>query len=201
MYYYNIISNMAKKARLDDEVRIRIMLALLQEGALVPNLERIKQLTGYHKNTIQKSLKFLKEQAALTGYAPLIDPKAFGFKLQPISIMQFDMSDKKGLDAWVRNVKADSNVYFRSNLVGSGKWNMMSMSIYKDMESYSEGVRRKYYAETPEVYRLTKDIQVFYASEPFFRQVPRAKVVVDSIIAEKGYEPLAGAGDGPTESE
>lgn len=192
---------MAKKARLDDEVRIRIMLALLQAGALAPNLERIKQLTGYHKNTIQKSLKFLKAQGALTGYAPLIDPKAFGFKLQPIGIMQFDMSDKKGLDAWVRNVKADPNVYFRSNLVGSGKWNMMSMSIYKDMESYSEGVRRKYYAETPEVYRLTKDIQVFYASEPFFRQVPRAKVVVDSIIAEKGYGPLTGAGDGPTESE
>jgi len=181
---------MVKRIQVDDEIRTRILLALLKKGTVVPNLEKIQKLTGYHKNTIRKSLKFLIDAGALVDYVPSVDPKAFGYNLLPIGILQFDMSEKKGLEAWTKNVEADPNVFFRSNLIGSGKWNMLSMSFYKDMESYSEGVKRKYYSKTPEVYKLTKDIQSFYAAQPFFKKVPRAKCIVDSIMAEKKYRGL-----------
>lgn len=181
---------MVKKAKVDDEIRIRILLALLQKGTLVPNLEEIRRLTGYHKNTIRKSLEFLKGEGALLDYVPYVDPKVFGFNLLPINILQFDMSEEEGLESWVKSVEADPNVFFRSNLMGSGKWNMLSMSFYRDMESYNEGVKRKYYSKTPEVYKLTKDVQSFYASQPFFKKVPRGKAIVDSIMAEKGYRGL-----------
>ena len=43
--------------RFDDDVRIKILEALLSKNAVAPNLSEIKRLTGFHKATIKQIAK------------------------------------------------------------------------------------------------------------------------------------------------
>src|SRR3990167_34373 len=49
------------------------------------------------------------------------------------------------LSKLLEEVKKDHNLYFLSGIIGSGNWNLLARHIYKDIESYHEGVNKKYF--------------------------------------------------------
>ena len=42
--------------KVDDEVRLNILAALLRKGSVIPNIRQLQKYTGYHKATIKSSL-------------------------------------------------------------------------------------------------------------------------------------------------
>ena len=50
---------MAISKKVDDEIRLKVLEALLKKNAIIPNMRQIKRQTGLHKTTIKSSLDFL----------------------------------------------------------------------------------------------------------------------------------------------
>ena len=81
--------------KIDDEIRLKVFEALLQDHSVSANIRQIQKLTGFHKATIKASLEFLKKNGVLKGFGPKIDFKKFGYSLEAIVLWQVDMSNKK----------------------------------------------------------------------------------------------------------
>ena len=52
---------MAQKMKVDDEIRLNILNAMLEKGATQPNMRRLKTKTNYHLATIKGSIDFLQK--------------------------------------------------------------------------------------------------------------------------------------------
>ena len=179
---------MAMVMRLDDEIRLKILDALLQKRSVVPNIRQIQKYTGFHKATIKSSLDFLQKEGLLQGFGPKLDFKKLGYKLEVRSFFQLDMSDKKVFDDVLKAISEDPNLYRATAVIGSGNWNFMVSHIYRDVESYHKGIMEKYYQKIPGIYKSIKDRQIFYVTEPSYKNESRTNSVIDIIKAEKGMQ-------------
>src|SRR3990167_5117133 len=157
---------MAMVMRLDDEIRLKILDALLQKRSVVPNIRQIQKYTGFHKATIKSSLDYLQREGLLQGFGPKLDFKKLGYKLEVRAFFQLDMSDKKIFDELLKAMADDPNLYWATAVIGSGNWNLMVSHIYKDIESYHKGIMAKYYQKIPDIYKAIKDRQIFYVTDP-----------------------------------
>ena len=83
---------MAQKMRVDDEIRLNILNALLKKNCVQPNLKRIKTETKYHLATIKGSLDFLQKEEILKGYGPKLAFWKLGYKLETVELLQLDFS-------------------------------------------------------------------------------------------------------------
>jgi len=179
---------MAMVMRVDDEIRLKILDALLQKRSVVPNIRQIQKYTGFHKATIKSSLDYLQREGLLQGFGPKLDFKKLGYKLEVRSFFQLDMSDKKLFDELLKAMANDPNMYRATAVIGSGNWNLMVSHIYKDVESYHKGIMEKYYQKIPDIYKAIKDRQIFYITDPMYKSKSRTKAVIEIIKAEKGLQ-------------
>ncbi len=179
---------MAMVMRVDDEIRLKILDALLQKRSVVPNIRQIQKYTGFHKATIKSSLDYLQREGLLQGFGPKLDFKKLGYKLEVRSFFQLDMSDKKLFDELLKAMANDPNMYRATAVIGSGNWNIMVSHIYKDVESYHKGIMEKYYQKIPDIYKAIKDRQIFYITDPMYKSESRTKAVIEIIKAEKGLQ-------------
>jgi len=83
---------MAQKMKVDDEVRLNILKALLDKNSTQANLRRIKAKTKYHLATIKGSLDFLQKEGILNGYGPKIAFWKLSYKLEAVELLQLDFS-------------------------------------------------------------------------------------------------------------
>ncbi len=81
--------------KIDDEIRIKIMDALMKKRAVAPNIRQLKKYTGYHMATIKSSLDFLRKEGVLEGYGPKLNFRKFGYKLEAKTMFHIDTSEKK----------------------------------------------------------------------------------------------------------
>ncbi|MFH1255785.1 MAG: hypothetical protein V1494_00695, partial [Candidatus Diapherotrites archaeon] len=86
---------MGAEKKIDDEIRLNILSALLKKGSVTPNMRQIQRATGYHKATIKASLDFLSKQGVLEGFSPKINIRKFGYKLEAMVMLHADTSEKK----------------------------------------------------------------------------------------------------------
>ena len=179
---------MAVVMRVDDEIRLNILDALLKKGSVGPNIRQIQKYTGYHKATIKSSLDFLMKQGMLEGYGPKFNFKKLGQNLEVVSIFKADLSDKRAVRKILEAIEKDPNIYRVSSIIGSGNWNMIAHYIYKDIESYHAGLNKKYYEPIPDMYKVLKDRQIFYLTEPMYKNVSRTKSVIEIIRREKAMD-------------
>ena len=179
---------MAVVMKVDDEIRLNILDALLKKGSVMPNTRQIQKHTGYHKATIKSSLDFLMKKGMLEGYGPKFNFKKLGQSLEVVSIFQADLSDRKAVKRIIDAVQKDPNLYRLSAIVGSGNWNLIAHHIYKDVESHHAGINKKYYEPMPEMYKVIKDRQIFYKTEPLYKSESRTKSVIEIIRKEKGKD-------------
>ncbi|HIH16340.1 MAG TPA: hypothetical protein HA252_02965 [Candidatus Diapherotrites archaeon] len=179
---------MALVMRVDDEIRLKILDALLKKRSVIPNIRQIQKYTGFHKATIKSSLDYLQREGLLQGFGPKLDFKKLGYKLEVRAFFQLDMSDKKIFDELLKAMADDPNLYWATAVIGSGNWNMMVSHIYRDVESYHKGIMEKYYQKIPGIYKAIKDRQIFYVTDPSYKNESRTDSVIEIIKTEKGFQ-------------
>lgn len=173
---------------LTDEIRINILDALLKKNSVVPNLRQVKRYTGYHLATVKSSLEFMQKRNLVTGFGPKINLRELGYKLEVISMAQVDFSKKDVFERVLQAHLSDPHVYRVSSVIGPSNWNFISRHIYRDMDSYHQWIRQKYYEQIPGIYDFVKDRQIFYETEPHYKTASRTDSIVRLIKAEKGLE-------------
>jgi DNA-binding Lrp family transcriptional regulator len=171
----------------DDEIRVNILDALLKKRSVVPNINQIQNYTGYHKATIRSSLDFLLKGGLLEGFGPKVNFRKFGYKLEPMVMLQADLSEKNSFDSFLKAANSDSNLIRLSAIIGSGNWNLVAQFVHKDVESYHKADEENYQKKVPSFFKLIRDKQVFYTTEPYYKNVSRTKALIELIKKEKGY--------------
>lgn len=179
---------MASVMRLDDEVRLNILAALLRQGSVTANIRQIQKYTGYHKATIKSSLDFFAKEKLISGYGPKVDFKKFGYKLEVLTFLHADLTKKETFNKFSDIAKKDPNLYFLSGLLGSGNFNLLARHIYKDIESYHEELNSKYFEKIDGIYDLFKGKEIFYVTEPFYKSDSRTESLIKMIRRSRGYD-------------
>ncbi len=179
---------MASNKHIDDEIRLNILNALLQKGTVQPNIRRLQKITGYHKATIKASLDFLEKEGVLEGYGPKVGFRKFGYNLEAKVMLQIDSSEKEIFNKYLKQAEKDPHLYRMTAIIGSGNLNIMTNHLYPDVESYHKNVQERYYESIPGIYKLIKDRQIFYATEPYYKNVSRTSSLIELIRKEKGFK-------------
>ena len=179
---------MAQKMKVDDEIRLNILKALIDKGCTQPNLRRIKNKTKYHLATIKGSLDFLKKEEIISGFGPKIALWKLGYKLEAIELLQLDFSKTDLIDKYLEVVNNDPHVYALNSIMGSGNYNAMSFQFYKDVETYHKNLQERYVKKIPEYYEVVKDRQVFYLTEPTFKRGSRTDSIIQLLRQSKGLD-------------
>jgi DNA-binding Lrp family transcriptional regulator len=179
---------MAVVMKLDDEVRLNILAALLKPGAVVPNIRAIQKYTGYHKATVKSSLDFLAKQGLVVGYGPKADFRKLGYKLEVVSLLQLDLTKKSVLEKFVEQVRKDDNLYFLSGIIGHDNFNFISRHIYNDVDSYNTDIRKKYFESISGISDLFKAREIFYITDPLYKSDSRTESMIRAIRRSKGFD-------------
>ena len=177
---------MSKKIRIDDETRLRVLEGLLATGAVSPNFKQLQQHTGLHKATLKASLAFLKKEGVLDGFGPKVNFKKFGFALEVISLLQVDLSETKILEDFVKKALDDPHFFGLSPVIGPGNWNLLARHFYKDIESFHRNEEETYFKKIPGLFKLIRDRQTFYVTEPHYKSSSRTFSILETIKREKG---------------
>ncbi|MDO8427732.1 MAG: hypothetical protein Q7S92_00795 [Candidatus Diapherotrites archaeon] len=178
---------MVSGMRIDDEVRLTLLNALLKKNAVKPSLQELKRITGYHKATIVSSLKFLEEQGLISGYGPKIDFRKFGYKLEVTTLLQVNLSKKDLFSVFSEKVKQDSHAYWFSGMLGVKHWNVLIKHIFQDVESYQKHMQQEYYNAIPGIYDLIEDREIIFTTEPVYKSASRTKSLIEVIKKSKGF--------------
>ncbi|MFH1588295.1 MAG: Lrp/AsnC family transcriptional regulator [Candidatus Diapherotrites archaeon] len=179
---------MSQVMSIDDEVRLRVLQALLSKGGVNPNLKQIKKITGLHAATVKSSIEFLKSQGVLEGFGPKLNFRSLGYLLEVRVLFQFDMSKQDLFKKLLLAVEKDNHLFRLTSVMGSGNWNLYASFLYKDVESFHKNFSRNYEEKIPGFFDLIKDKQVFYTTEPVYKNASRTESVIKIIKNEKGFE-------------
>ncbi|MFH0955383.1 MAG: hypothetical protein V1777_04740 [Candidatus Micrarchaeota archaeon] len=174
--------------KIDDQVRVAVLDALLKKGTVSANLSRIQHYTKLHKATIKASLEFLAKEGVLDGFGPKINFKKFGFGLEVLTILQVDLSEKKVFDDFLAEALKDPHFYSLSPVIGSGNWNLLARHFYHDIESYHKNEEENYFKKIPGLFKLVRDRQIFYVTEPHYKQSSRTESIIKAVKKEKGLD-------------
>lgn len=174
--------------KIDDEIRLNILKALLEKGATQPNLRRIKSKTKYHLATIKGSLDFLQKEGVLQGYGPKIAFWKLEYKLEAVELLQIDFSKKEGVEEFVKISNEDPHVYSLSSIMGPGNYNVMSWQFYKDVESYHKNLQDRYVTKMKSYYDVVKDRQVFYLTDPKYKKGSRTDSIIEIMRKNSGID-------------
>ena len=177
---------MANAMKLDDEIRLAILDALLKNGSVTPNIRQIQKYTGYHKATIKASLDFLSKEKLVNGYGPKVDFKKFGYKLEVLTFLHADLTKKDVFNKFMDQAKKDANLYFLSGLLGSGNYNVLARHIYQDIETYHSDLNKKYFEKIDGIHDLFKGKEIFYVTDPFYKSDSRTESLIKMIRHSKG---------------
>ncbi len=171
--------------KVDDEVRIKVLSALLEPKVVSPNFEQLKRKTGLHKATIKSSIEFLQKEGVIEGFGPKVNFRKFGYNLEVLVFLQVDMSEHTLFEEFLAEIKQDPHAYMVAQIVGGGTWNLMVRHLYPDVESYHHGTQARYYEKIPHIYKLIRDRLIFYVTEPFYKRNSRMNSVIQMLREEK----------------
>ncbi len=179
---------MAQKMKVDDEIRLNVLKALLEKGSTQPNLRRIKAKTHYHLATIKSSIDFLQKEGVVVGYGPKTAFWKMGYKLEAIELLQLDFSKQELVEKYLAVAEKDPHVYSLHTIMGSGNFNVMSFQFYQDVESYHKNLQERYIKKIPNYYEIVKDRLVFYQTEPTFKRSSRTDSIIQILREQSGLD-------------
>jgi DNA-binding Lrp family transcriptional regulator len=174
--------------RLNDEIRLNILKALIEKGTTQPNLRKIKAKTKYHLATIKGSIDFLQKEGIVTGYGPKLAFWKLDYKLEAIELLQLDFSKQDLIEKYLEIAQKDPHVYALNSIMGSGNFNVLSFQFYKDVESYHKNLQERYVQKIPNYYDVVKDRQVFYLTEPTFKRGSRTNSIIEILRRDAGID-------------
>ena len=165
--------------KIDDEIRLNILKALIEKGSTQANIRRIQNKTDYHLATIKGSIDFLQKEGVLTGYGPKLAFWKMGYKLEAVELLQLDFSKPELVDKYLAVANKDPHVFSLNSVMGSGNFNVISFQFYEDVESYHKNLQENYVKKIPSYYEIVKDRQVFYLTEPTFKRGSRTGAIIE----------------------
>jgi len=179
---------LASQIKPDDHIRMDVLWALNERGVVSPIIERVKKQTKLHKTTIKSSIDFLEKNGVISGYGPKVIFKKLGYELEILELLQVDLSEKRTFELFAEEVKKDPHVYMMAPMIGSGNLNIVLKHIHKNIENFHNYSNKNYYEKIPGMYKLVKDRQIFYISNPDFKNEPRTKSIIKIIKQERGFQ-------------
>lgn len=174
--------------KINDEIRIMILDALLKKNAVKPNIEQIKKYTGLHKGTVVSSLNFLEKEGIISGYGPKIDFRKFGYKLETSMLLQLDLCNEDLFEKFLAQTRKDPHCYWVSGMLGASNWNVIVRQIHADVESYQKHMQANYYNKVKDIYKLITDRQIFFTTEPVYKNVSRTESLIKMIKQKSGFD-------------
>ncbi len=177
---------MTKIMKIDDSSRIRVLEGMLGKGAVAPSLNQLQNRTKLHKATIKASIEFLKKEGVLDGFGPKVNFRKFGYGLEVISLLQVDLSETIVFEQFLKQALDDPHFYDLSSVIGSGNWNLIARHFYKNIESFHHNWEENYNKKIPGLFKLIRDRQTFYLTEPRYKNSSRTFSILEAIKKEKG---------------
>jgi DNA-binding Lrp family transcriptional regulator len=177
---------MSKLMHIDDAARIRVLEAMLSKASVSPNLNQLQRKARLHKATVKASIEFLKREGVLDGFGPKVNFRKFGYGLEVISLLQVDLSEKTVFEQFLQQALNDPHFFDLSSVMGSGNWNLLARHFYKDIESFHRNWEENYAKAIPGLFKLVRDRQTFYVTEPRYKSSSRTFSILEAIKKEKG---------------
>jgi hypothetical protein len=101
-------------------------------------------------------------------------------------MLQADMSEKRVFNDFLETARRDPHLYQLSAIIGSGNWNLIARFVDKDIESFHKNDEERYYKAVPGIFKLLRDRQIFYATEPLYKNASRTASLIELIRRDKG---------------
>jgi len=171
-----------------DETRLRVLSELLSPHTVVPNWTLLQSRTGLHKATLKSSLDFLAKEEVISGFGPKVNFKQFGYRLEVLSLLQVDLAEETLFSEFLRACESNPHIYRVSSIIGSGNWNLALRHYYKDVESFHADMEAHFFKKIAGLFRLIKDRQVFFITEPHYKDVSRTNSVIALVRKERGLD-------------
>lgn len=122
-----------------------IILQLLQANAR-ERLETIAFETGLSVATVQRRIRNLKADGVIIGDAALISPKAVGYAMTFLVLVQLERERHAQLDAFRRKAKAEPLVQQCYYITGDADFALIALA--KDMEDFEQLTHRLFFDDT-----------------------------------------------------
>lgn|GEM_PF-429140 len=171
-----------KKIQAADAVRLKIIKALFEPGAIRPHLRTIQRATGLHLATISSSLDFLQKENIIFEYLPRLNPLAFGLKLFGFLLLQIPPVPREPFNKLVAAAQADPNVMLFSSIAGS-QYNVCVEFLHPDVSSFNRSLQQ-YYEAVPELVASPKEI--LYVTEPIYKNYSRSLTALNLLKRQLG---------------
>lgn len=164
-----------KKLQVADAVRLKIIKALFEPGAVRPHLRSIQRQTGLHLATISSSLDFLQKENIIFEFLPRLNPLAFGLKLFGFLLLQIPPVPREPFNKLISATQTDPNVLLFSSIAGS-QFNVCLEFLHPDVSSFNRSLQQ-YYEAVPELVAAPKEI--LYVTEPIYKNYSRSLTALD----------------------
>lgn len=171
-----------KKIQLNDDVRLKIIKALFEPGAIRPHLRTIQRQTGLHLATISSSLDFLQKENIVFEYLPRLNALAFGLKLFGFLMLQLPPVPREPFTKLVSFAQSDPNVLLFSSIAGS-QYNVCIEFLHPDVSSFNRKLQQ-YYEVVPELVAAPKEI--LYVTEPIYKDQSRSHTALGLLKRQLG---------------
>ncbi|MBI5226422.1 Lrp/AsnC family transcriptional regulator [Candidatus Micrarchaeota archaeon] len=171
-----------KKIQPHDAVRLKIIKALFEPGAIRPHLRTSQRHTGLHLATISSSLDFLQKENIIFEYLPRLNPLAFGLKLFGFLMLQMPPVPREPFTKLVSFAQNDPNVLLFSSIAGS-QYNVCIEFLHPDVSSFNRRLQQ-YYEAVPELVAAPKEI--LYVTEPIYKNYSRSLTALSLLKQQLG---------------
>jgi DNA-binding Lrp family transcriptional regulator len=179
---------MAVVKKINDSIRVKILSAMTNKGAVVPNVRHIKKITGFHRATIKSSIDFLEKEKFILGYRPLLDSSVAGYNLKSSSYFQVDLSLKEKQKELMEIISKDKNILSASQVISDGNFNVSLSFLSKSIESLHNNLKEKYIYKIPGYYDFIKKSSSFYLSTPVYKNKNEIDVLISLLLEEQGLD-------------
>lgn len=121
------------------------IMRLLQANAR-ERLETIAAETGLSVATVQRRIRSLKAEGAITGEEAIVSPKAVGFSMTFLVMVELERERIDQIDAFRRKVRAEPQVQQCYYITGDADFALIVLA--RDMEDYEKFTQRLFFRDS-----------------------------------------------------
>ncbi len=169
-----------KKIQVADAPRRKILHALFEPGVLRPHLRTLQRKTGMHLATLSSVLSRLQSGGVLRGFAPRMNPLAFGFHVFGFVFLQLPPSP--ALNKLIDFAKNDPHLLLCCSMAAS-EYNLFLEFLHPDIRAFNRALQ-EYYTAIPEMVSCKREI--VYVTPPIHKDQSRSLCALNILKRQHG---------------
>lgn len=123
----------------------RTLARLLQKNAKT-RLDDLAEQAGASTATVQRRLRYLRNNGVLIGDNAVIDPEAVGFGMTFVILVEMERERLDILDAFRRKIHAEDRIQQCYYITGEADFALVALA--RDMNDYRELIQRLFFDDT-----------------------------------------------------